>query len=776
MNTYGQATGPAGSPMTRDMREGGEQRTFRPEEDFIPQVEPQPVQPATTGNYFSPDEARSRFAEHLPIEATPNDTLLPSDDPRVYTYQMPNGNIYYLPAFEEQLAERRSFVEALGQLSVDPPSRTEVESALLAIPQAAYNSVRNMVTGRGTYEDIINTASGMAYGNALPRSRFTDELLDESPAQGPSDYWDVVDEDFVPANEPFDTELENFDNRDPEPVAQPPRNPLTPEQINGPLPEQGWWMPSPVPLREGKKPNTGTSPLYPPRDYTTEYAPPNSIVFRSPVREVVAGLQIPSQGIKGSQLIKILQDNPSVRNSEVSALNLGIVPEARYTREEIQSLVDRRVPQIEAYTDNNFESNQRQKVLDDEVDYVELVIDATPQEGVGFRANSQHYGDNTLAHTRASIKQGENGNYLLVEEMQSDLIQRGWVAPEELKPLTQFALDPDRLGSSNFLHQFDQMAQNADVVIPPTRSILSNIFRNYNEDLISLYERRVLGEISVSKVQEDIEGMLMSRYPELDDQDVESLARYIRREVEDYKTSNESLDSQTLSNPPIRSTQESTRLLVESLISYADRSGVDEIVFPPLERIAAERFRPGTKDYEKALTPGSGFHQTYVTSLKKVLQEFQNEFGRENLPVYRRELNYSSQGSLPSIFFEDARDDWNDIRLQLNRIVQENPNENPDTHLRRLTSRLRAIQTEDDNGMIVSMDDLYTSRYGDDYINAASLQSLYERNAAMMSPQLPTDGIAINIGTLREQYNLSYPRFAEGGLVTQTKQAFGGMV
>jgi hypothetical protein len=133
----------------------------RPTENFIPQREDPPAPPATVGNYFTPEEAQRRFAQYLPIESTPNDVLMPSDDPRVYTYQMANGNIYHVPAYEEVLQERRSVGEAFNHLVDNFPSRTEVEDMMLGLPQAAYGAVSNMVTGQGTYEDIVGTATGM---------------------------------------------------------------------------------------------------------------------------------------------------------------------------------------------------------------------------------------------------------------------------------------------------------------------------------------------------------------------------------------------------------------------------------------------------------------------------------------------------------------------------------------------------------------------------------------------------------------------------------------
>jgi hypothetical protein len=708
----------------------------RPTENFIPQREDPPAPPVTVGNYFTPEEAQRRFAQYLPIESTPNDVLMPSDDPRVYTYQMANGNIYHVPAYEEVLQERRSVGEAFNHLVDNFPSRTEVEDMMLGLPQAAYGAVSNMVTGQGTYEDVIGTATGMVGLRPLTRPR--GEEPPTTPKAEEPNLWDGVDDNAVAA--------------DFEPIGDDPfeQQPLNPDEGNWDVPEDlddvtvvgdgvranapltGDWRVPPAPLREGKK--MPTVPLYPPRDYTPNgYEPEDTIVFRSPVREFVAGVQIPAQGIKGSQFLKMLQDNPSIRNSEVSYLNLGISPEARYTREELQQLVDSRVPQIEAYFTEDFPTIQRQPVRDFEEDYKEIVISATPQDpSSDFRANSQHYDDNALAHARVSVRAPENGlaseRYLLVEEMQSDLIQQGWREPVKRAPTGEvdFTLQ-------DFLREQYPDAGSADIRYN-TGAKVQEIIDSGPEDLLS-------GDMTMDSVARYV----ANNWPE----GVEKPERYseIYNAVTDYidynAVKNIRENEPTYTNPPIRTTQESTRLIAESLIPYAARMGVDEIVFPPLERIAAERFQVGSKDYQKAITPGSGFHQTYVTSLKKVLQELQTEFGRNSLPIYRRELPYKEDNLVPVSHFM-AENDLDFINTN-REYLEQNPTSFEYDAFRRV--------------------------YGENFLAATTPDMLIE--SSREGPLLPTEGIAINIGGLRDQYNLQYPRFAEGGLVTQTRSAFG---
>ena len=66
-----------------------------------------------------------------------------------------------------------------------------------------------------------------------------------------------------------------------------------------------------------------------------------------------------------------------------------------------------------------YRNMQRQSSLQDkELDYTELGLDAS--EDLGY---TTHYGSSNLAHTRYSLRDGDEGNYILIEELQSDPLQ-----------------------------------------------------------------------------------------------------------------------------------------------------------------------------------------------------------------------------------------------------------------------------------------------------------------------------------------------------------------
>ena len=135
------ASGPAGMPLTREM--------VYPEE-------------APRTAMYTPEEARANAFFELPIGAGPNDTLLASDDPTVYTYRMQDGSTYYLPAYEidQTLSEPRTTSEALDRAADYIPSLSQIA----AIPQQAYNTADRLVSGQGTYGDVAEAAGSVALG------------------------------------------------------------------------------------------------------------------------------------------------------------------------------------------------------------------------------------------------------------------------------------------------------------------------------------------------------------------------------------------------------------------------------------------------------------------------------------------------------------------------------------------------------------------------------------------------------------------------------------
>ena len=194
-----------------------------------------------------------------------------------------------------------------------------------------------------------------------------------------------------------------------------------------------------------------------------------SLMFREPIAEFAKTVNIPKKGLLGSEFLSQIKKNPSI--PETSIQDEIIDPSKRYTRDELLNIVEGRgISQSFANIAKNkvtqFEQYQRQRrdagfVGGTELSYFDIpVVSTVGFPGKKFKAHSQHYEDGTLVHVRGSIidsnvpssnfytgPDGEividstkdfiafdtiinDDNFLLVEEIQSDLLTKGYVKPK----------------------------------------------------------------------------------------------------------------------------------------------------------------------------------------------------------------------------------------------------------------------------------------------------------------------------------------------------------
>jgi hypothetical protein len=90
---------------------------------------------------------------------------------------------------------------------------------------------------------------------------------------------------------------------------------------------------------------------------------------------------------------------------------------------------------------------------------------------------------------------------------------------------------------------------------------------------------------------------------------------------------------------PLTSLTDSIRVLLQSIIADAKSKGVDEIVLPPIEKLAAKRFDINSDEYKKAISKGSGFYNTYVVAYDKAVNQLKAELGTQ-IKVGTKELKY----------------------------------------------------------------------------------------------------------------------------------------
>ena len=182
-----------------------------------------------------------------------------------------------------------------------------------------------------------------------------------------------------------------------------------------------------------------------------------SLMFREPIAEFAKTVNIPKKGLLGSEFLNQIKKNPSI--PETSIQDEIIDPSKRYTRDELLDVVEGRgISQSFANIAKNkvtqFEQYQRQRrdagfVGGTEIDYFDIpVVSNVGFPGKKFKAHSQHYEDGTLVHVRGSILNTnveypladrdliafdtiiDDDNFLLVEEIQSDLLTKGYAKPK----------------------------------------------------------------------------------------------------------------------------------------------------------------------------------------------------------------------------------------------------------------------------------------------------------------------------------------------------------
>ena len=127
---------------------------------------------------------------------------------------------------------------------------------------------------------------------------------------------------------------------------------------------------------------------------------------------------------------------------------------------------------------------------------------------------------------------------------------------------------------------------------------------------------------------------------------------------------------------PINKITDSVRVLLQSIIADSKAKGIDEIVLPPIEKLAEKRFGTNpdgslSKAYKKAITKGSGFHNTYVVAYDKALKQLKAELGNQ-IKIGTKDLTYVEKGDFvilkgKSLNIKDLKLDPKTSKLRLNK-------------------------------------------------------------------------------------------------------------
>jgi len=418
---------------------------------------------------------------------------------------------------------------------------------------------------------------------------------------------------------------------------------------------------------------------------------PTIAEFYSPLESAIENASISeARGTKGENIEAFVRKRaPKVSKGEMEFRDFKLDPEERYTRGKALEESMLEPMEISALRKGTKErGTQRQfDLIDSEVGYEEIGVDVRGKD-LGLVT---HYGTSNLAHTRYSLRKKPASSedvmkkdiksYILIEELQSDAIQNMSKNPtkDAKKLLDDFTKDFDSdMEDIAFKPQF----QSSEKVIEDYKDFVMN-------DFIPLVSNKNLSEEkafeSLTKIFKD-RGYSMANNLLIPGQPLKALKQMFNNmsadnAIYDFKEKEKLLDSimraakffiggtkaiVNKKDTPLTSLTDSVRVLLQSVIADAKAKGIDEIVLPPIEKLAEKRFATGGNSYRKAITKGSGFHNTYVVAFDKALKQLQAELGNQ-IKVGTKDLKYRK-----------AAPDWDDnaqteayIEAAENRVMAE---------------------------------------------------------------------------------------------------------
>jgi hypothetical protein len=408
--------------------------------------------------------------------------------------------------------------------------------------------------------------------------------------------------------------------------------------------------------------------------------------FYSPTVETLRNTEFPSKGYKGSELLKLLQDKtPGIRKAELSAMGLGIDPQKRYNKDEVLGLAEKRSYKVTAeVVDNDInQDTQRQILKDKEVGYSTLKINAIPasedvQSFLPIRGYT-HYDPETIAHTRVSVREGQDGvEYMLVEELQSDLVQHGSVKPRG--PIT---VDDAYEEVLDLLSEDITADPALKSVYEDNQKYFDNLFKVGAENSRQYRLREQKLEVpkadleSYDKLVEDTRGIADQLGDAAYSPGFSKLATMMENAgyEEGYR-----IDRRTKATglSPLTEDSDAVRLALQTAMAKASDSDVTSIVIPNVQRIiTADRARFGSEAYEKYMKPNSGFQRTYVKGVEKFVKQLQSEYGDRvristvELPYIKEKLFSGGEGvDVPKTAIKIDFSDLSDVNLRVGRFAE----------------------------------------------------------------------------------------------------------
>ena len=400
--------------------------------------------------------------------------------------------------------------------------------------------------------------------------------------------------------------------------------------------------------------------------------------FYSPMESAIENAPISKEGTRGRNIESFVRKRaPKVTKGELEYRGFGLEPERRYTRDSNSNVLDYADEEtldmeplnIKALKKNPlYRNTQRQsELMDSEVGYQELGIDVA---GKDLNLMTHHGGSN-LAHTRYSLRQNllgskaeteglyiertpdEGPDYILIEELQSDVIQNMSDNPskviseateeykEEFKSaMEDIAFKPEFDMPGTLFEDFEDFVFNKYLPIRTNRKLsdseadkaIQKIFED--ADLLPFASKP---KANLFAIKQYFEAMAQKKLNVYDFSGKDNILGLVMDEANDVI--GKALMTTSKKDTPIPKLTDSVRVLLQSIIADAKSKGIDEIVLPPIGKLAEKRFPSDSKEYKASIAKGSGFHNTYVVAFEKALKQLKGELGSQ-VKIGKKDLRY----------------------------------------------------------------------------------------------------------------------------------------
>ena len=408
--------------------------------------------------------------------------------------------------------------------------------------------------------------------------------------------------------------------------------------------------------------------------------------FYSPMESAIENAPISKEGTRGRNIEAFVRKRaPKVTKGELDYREFSLDPESRYSKSDNSGILDyadegagRQPVDIEPLNIKALKKNplyrntQRQSNLTDpEVGYQELGIDVAGEDLM------THHGGSNLAHTRYSLRQNllgskaeteglynartpdEGPDYILIEELQSDVIQNMSDNPSKVigeataeyrkefkSAMEDIAFKPEFDMPGTLFEDFEDFVFNKYLPIRTNRKLsdseadkaIQKIFED--ADLLPFASKPRANLIAIKQY---FEAMAQKKLNVYDFSGKDNILGLVMDEANDVI--GKALMTTSKKDTPIPKLTDSVRVLLQSIIADAKSKGIDEIVLPPIEKLAAKRFSATSKEYKASIAKGSGFHNTYVVAFEKALKQLKGELGSQ-VKIGKKDLVYRSDISV----------------------------------------------------------------------------------------------------------------------------------